>query len=357
MTQEKSCCCCQHEAITIYDLKSPWIIGEMEVLKEKVPVVSNRLQTRDYFGAMKMRLGIGRKNYKINPGIYTIGKPDANSPVLVSANYKLSFDSLRKELTNVNAWIMVIDTKGVNVWCAAGKGSFGTSEVINRIGKIKLSEIVSHRKIILPQLGAPGVSAHEVTKATGFSVIYGPIRAADIKTFLEADLKATNQMRTVTFTFLERLVLTPLELIGAAKKSLSFFGLLFLINLIAVRPFALPDFLLIAGSLFTGTVLMPALLPIIPGKAFAFKGWLLGFLWVGAFTILNNWFSSGLQLLAIGYLLLLPAVSAYFSMNFTGSSTYTSLSGVTKEMKVAVPLLMIASILGSILILLATFGL
>lgn len=92
---------------------------------------------------------------------------------------------------------MILDTKGINVWCAAGKGTFGTDEIINRIKKTKLSEIVSHKKLILPQPGAPGVSAHEVTKQTGFTVTYGTVRACDIKAFFEADCKATDEMRKV----------------------------------------------------------------------------------------------------------------------------------------------------------------
>jgi CO dehydrogenase/acetyl-CoA synthase gamma subunit (corrinoid Fe-S protein) len=71
---------------------------------------------------------------------------------------------------------LILDTKGINVWCAAGKGTFGTDELVSRISKTGLSKIILHRKLVLPQLGAPGVSAHEVTKQTGFSVVYGPVR-------------------------------------------------------------------------------------------------------------------------------------------------------------------------------------
>ena len=67
-----------------------------------------------------VRWSIGRNNYKIEPGIYALGSPDKNSEVLVTANYKLSFDTLRKNLTGLNVWILVLDTKGINVWCAAG---------------------------------------------------------------------------------------------------------------------------------------------------------------------------------------------------------------------------------------------
>lgn len=81
--------------------------------------ISTTLTFRDRFGFVRMRLGIGRASYKIEPGIYAVGNPDSMSPVLVSSNYKMSFDVLRRELFGIDAWILVIDTRGINVWCAA----------------------------------------------------------------------------------------------------------------------------------------------------------------------------------------------------------------------------------------------
>ena len=159
------------------------------------PQVPTQLYWTDKVGAFKARIGFGRMNYTVEPGIYTVGNPDENSPVLISANYKLSFDALRKELTSLNAWIIVIDTKGINVWCAAGKGTFGTDEIVRRINLIELAKIVSHRKIIVPQLGAVGVSAHKVKKLSGFSVIYGPVRAKDIIEFMQSGMQAAEKMR------------------------------------------------------------------------------------------------------------------------------------------------------------------
>lgn len=325
--------------------------GEICTPKGAVPVASTNLNLKDILGTWKVRWGIGRMNYKISPGLYAVGNPDHTSPVLVSANYKLTFDTLRKELSGVNCWILILDTKGINVWCAAGKGTFGTDELVGRISKAGLSEIVSHRKLILPQLAAPGVSAHEVTRRTGFSVVYGPVRARDIKAFLASGFKATGEMRTVKFTTWDRLVLTPMELVQAAKTSLTVFGVLFLINLFAARPFGPADFIAYAGAVITGTVITPVLLPIIPGRAFAWKGWLLGVLWTAGFIGFNGWFAPQFLLLAIGYLLVLPSLSAYLAMNFTGSSTYTSFSGVIKEMKAAVPLIALSSCAGIVLVL------
>lgn len=360
MTNDKSCCCsssscCNTEAITKYDKNDKWVSGEIHTPIGNVPLVSTKLSMKDKLGSWKVRFGIGRMNYKINPGLYAIGMPDHTSPVLVSANYKLTFDSLRKELSGLNCWILILDTKGINVWCAAGKGTFGTDEIINRISKVGLSEIVLHRKLILPQLGAPGVSAHEVIKKTGFSVVYGPVRANDIKTFIDLGYKATDEMRTVKFTIWDRIVLTPVELVSAAKSSLTVFGILFLLNLFVSRPFGMTDFVGYIGAVVTGTFLTPILLPLIPGRAFACKGWLLGLIWAIGFIWYSGWFTPGSLLLVLGYLLVLPSLSAYYAMNFTGSSTYTSFSGVIKEMKVAVPLMVIFSVVGLILLLVNSF--
>jgi hypothetical protein len=134
----------------------------------------------DWLGALSVRLDIGRMNYRVSPGLYSVGHPDATAPVFVTANYKLSFDHLRRALRGLGAWLLVLDTDGVNVWCAAGKGTFSTEELCRRIESTGLGSVVSHRRLILPQLGASGVAAHTVAKATGFTVVFGPVRAEDI---------------------------------------------------------------------------------------------------------------------------------------------------------------------------------
>lgn len=354
----KSCCCsgsekCSSTPITQYSKDDHWVIGELETDVGIVPQVSTQLVFKDILGTWKTRWGIGRMDYKVNPGIYAIGTPDKDSNVLVTANYKLTFDTLRKELKGLNVWVLVLDTKGINVWCAAGKGTFGTTELINRISKTKLSLIVAHRTLILPQLGAPGVSAHEVTKSTGFKIIYGPVRANDIKEFMSSGMKATDEMRIVKFNILDRLVLTPVELVSTFRISLILFGVLFLLNLFVVNPFGVIDFYAYVGAIITGCVLTPVLLPWIPGRTFAWKGWLLGLLWTLTVVILNGGITTpsfGI-IKELGYLLTLPSISAFYAMNFTGSSTYTSFSGVLKEMKKAIPIIIITIGLGVLLLL------
>lgn len=348
---------CASEPMARYDKGNHWVIGEVETVAGRVPRVSTDRVFRDTLGSWKVRWGINRMNYKIDPGLYAAGEPDHGSPVLVSANYKLSFDALREELKGLNAWILVLDTKGINVWCAAGKGTFGTQELLNRIVQAKVAQVVSHRTLILPQLGAPGVSSHEVTKHSGFKVVYGPVRAKDLKEFLAAGMKATPEMRQVRFNIYDRLVLTPVEWVGTLKLSLVIFGLLFLLNLIGMGPFGVVDFYAYIGAVFVGCVLTPVLLPWIPGRAFAWKGWLLGFLWALSVNVLNGWpqESHYSWLRALAYGLILPSVSAFYAMNFTGASAYTSFSGVLKEMKIALPVIIVTIFTGSVLILVNSF--
>jgi len=311
-------------------------------------MVLSSLAWEDQWGAVKVRWGIGRMTYAVDPGLYALGKPDSSSPVLVTANYKLSFDRLRQALPNRHAWILVLDTKAINVWCAAGKGTFGTAELVERIRAADLEQVVAHRDLILPQLGAPGIAAHEVKKASGFRVIYGPIRAKDLPAFLDNGRKATGSMRRKTFTFRERAVLIPIELVAALKVSFFVLPVFFLLgglgngggfwtNALTHGLFAALVFL---GAVLAGAILPPLLLPFLPGRAFTSKGLFLGFL--GAFLLLAFWgawgpgWSGGLERLA--WVFLIPAITAYLAMNFTGASTYTSLSGVRKEMRWGVPL-------------------
>jgi acetyl-CoA decarbonylase/synthase complex subunit gamma len=298
-------------------------------------------------------------NYTIDPGLYALGKPDSHSPVLVTANYKMSFDRLREALPGRDMWMLVLDTRGINVWCASGKGTFGTNELVDRIASSGLSQIVSHRELILPQLSGPGIAAHQVRQLSGFKVIYGPIRSKDLPSFLDSGFKATPEMRTKTFTTLERIVLIPIELVGAMKVGMITILILFLLafllkfgegttNALSHGLFSVMAFF---SAIVAGAILTPLLLPWLPGRAFSLKGLSLGLLADAILLALrfDDLTTGAGRVEILAWLLLIPAVSAYLAMNFTGASTCTSLSGVKKEMRWALPLQIGAGIIGLIL--------
>jgi len=340
-------CCCKKQ-------KRHWITGEVKTPAGKVPRIETRITFRDKLGALRVRFAIGRMDYTVPPGLYTIGEATPESPVFVTANYKLTFDYLRCELGGTDGWILVLDTKGINVWCAAGKGTFGTEEIVNRVQQTQLDQVVAHRKLIVPQLGAPGVSAHEVQKQCGFQVVYGPVRAEDIPEFLADNFKTTPEMRRVNFDIHDRIAVIPVELVLWFKQA---FGLAILITLLggisragfslAAAPRA---FGLVFTGWLTGGALVPILLPWLPGRAFSIKGlWAALMLWpiLSAFGFLGT-----LPIEIAGWGLLLTAIVSFMALNFTGTSTYTSMSGVKKEMKIAIPLQLLALIAGIIFIVL-----
>ncbi|MFC1547257.1 mercury methylation corrinoid protein HgcA [Candidatus Neomarinimicrobiota bacterium] len=288
--------------------------------------VATRLSWSDRWGHFKVRIGFGRKRFKVQPGLYSIGNPDQEAPVFVSANYGLSFDVLRSALDGHDGYILVLDTKGINVWCAAGKGTFGTNELVSMIDGTRLSEVVRHRKLIVPQLGATGVSAAEVKQRSGFAVEFGPIRASDLPAYLEHH-EATDYMRRVSFTVRDRLTLIPVELVNQFILT-AVFGILFYfiggwLGAIAI-----------VSAVFAGLVLFPLLLPWLPTHNFSTKGFLLGALVAVPFIVLriagDTELWRGLAW-AVGHLLSMSALTAFLALNFTGSTTFTSRTGVKRE--------------------------
>lgn len=345
--------------MSLPSLKQPFVIGSIQTSVGPVPQVSSSLVWADRLGTYKARWGIGRMHYTIEPGLYALGKPDEQSPVLVTANYKMSFDRLREALPGRNMWILVLDTKGINVWCASGKGTFGTMELVDKIKSSGISQIVSHRELILPQLSGPGVATHHVKKLSGFKVIYGPIRARDLPTFLDDGFKATSEMRLKTFTTWERMELIPMELIEALRVGIIVIPILFFLSYVGksgegwanALSHGYFSVLSLLTAILTGAVLTPLLLPWLPGRAFSVKGLSLGILFAVILLAFRwgDWITKISSLEILAWFFLIPAVSAYLAMNFTGASTYTSFSGVRKEMRWALPLQIGAGILGLIL--------
>ncbi|MFH0880360.1 MAG: mercury methylation corrinoid protein HgcA [Lentisphaerota bacterium] len=306
----------------------------------------------DYLDAIAVRLNIGRMRRIVTPGLYAMGSPGPEAPVFVSANYKLSFDHVRRALAGIDAWILVLDTAGVNVWCAAGKGTFGTDELVRKIGECRLADRVTHRRLILPQLGAPGVAAHEVRKQTGFSVIYGPVYARDIPAFLKAGLKAAPDMRRIHFAWHERLAVAPLELVIHFKKMLLPGLALALLTGLSRQGFSLSTawqqgssvLALWVASYGLAGLLGPLLLPWLPARAFSIKGAALG----AALAVLGIWAMGfgwpGLR--SAAWIALVSAGVSHLLFNFTGSTTFTSPSGVRRELHFALPSQMAAGALG-----------
>ncbi len=325
-----------------------------DVGRQQIQQTNSQLTWQNRLDHVLARLGIRRGNHRVAPGLYRLGVPDAGSPVLVTANYSLSFDALRSALAGHDAYLLVLDTNGVNVWCAAGKGTFGTDELVRRVQQVGVSDLVSNRTLILPQLGASGVSALEVRKRCGFGVEYGPVRAVDLPAYLK-DHRATPEMRQVRFDLVDRLTLIPVEVVSWFLPTLLLGALLLLLGGWRLASAAI-------SAMFAGVVLFPILLPWLPTRDFTSKGFFLGGLMVVPFAAAASAESPDLGALLrvaqmLAYFTLMPTLTAYLSLNFTGSTPVASRTGVRYEIDRYVPVMAILAVAGIVsAIAVAAFG-
>ena len=301
-------------------------------------------------GSWKARWGIGRMSYLVPPGLYALGSPGPEAPVVVTANYKMSYDCVRSALAGRHVWLLVLETFGINVWCAAGKGTFGTEELVRRIAQTKLSQVVDHRSLLLPILGAAGIAAHEVARRSGFRIRYATIRATDLPEYLDNGQLTTPAMRELSFGLRERLVLIPVDLVLALKPTLAVAVVLFVLGWLgsdAGLGLALALALAFFGAVAAGTAATPLLLPWLPGRSFAIKGAICGLAWSLLWCSLAMP-EMNLPLLT-GTTLALTAVSSFYGLNFTGSTPFTSPSGVRKELRRALPVMALSLAAAAIL--------
>ncbi len=138
-------------------------------------------------------------------GLSKIGNPDTNSPVFLTCNYHLTVERVKRVLKGIDAYLLIANSRGINVWCAATGGIFTNHNVISVLKVSGIEELVDHRNIMLPQLAATGVEADVIKKKAGWKVIWGPVYAKDIPAFIRNKLKKTPKMREVEFPLRQRI--------------------------------------------------------------------------------------------------------------------------------------------------------
>ena len=329
----------------------------MPTASGRIPRLRTSPTAWDRLGTCRARLGLDRNNYTVNPGLYAVGQPGPEAPVVVTANYKLTFDTVRFTLSGRDLWLLVADTRGINIWCAGGKGTFSAAGISEQVRKTGLERIVSHRRLILPQLGANGVRARELRKACGFEAVFGPVRAEDLPRYL--DRGEDEAMRAVTFSLRERAEVIPVELVLGWKIILASFLVAAVLSLIG------PDFsaqavwqrwILAASAtglgLAGGAIFFPLLLPALRTRLFSLGGAGLG---LALAVLLPAIFPEQSVVQIMGAGLWTVVMASWLGLNFTGSTPYTSPSGVEKEMRKAIPVLAGSTILAAILFVTGNF--
>jgi MoaD family protein len=199
-------------------------------------------------------------------GLRRVGSPGRQSPVLVTCNFHTTVKRLTHLLgkAGVDAWLLVADSKGVNVWCAAGGDEFNTQSVISAVKTSGVGDRVDHRRLVLPPLGAPGIRIDEVHRRTRWSTSWGPVYAEDLPRYLNRRFHRDESMRRVAYGWRERLdtglgSLFPFYSIGA-------------LIILALAHDLLVSYLAIGASTF---LLFMLACPWLPGKRGLTKALLL----------------------------------------------------------------------------------
>jgi len=259
----------------------------------------------------------------VKPGLYAIGKPDADSPVLVSGNYDLTVRRLLRDTQGLDVFLLIVNSNGINVWCASGGGHLTSDKVIAAMRATRLEQTVEHRHLILPQLAATGVDGNRITAETGWQIHWGPVYSKDIPAYLAADQK-DDSTRWVRFPLVTRL-----------EMAVAMWGLwgivLGLALLLANRDVLGPG---LAGSLFY-YLLVGALFPWLPGRDGFWKGVSVAIVSVALAVVLGLWLAGWTVLRTLNTALGLAALAVFAGADFQGGTPHMRAGEIVHFFKVA----------------------
>ena len=153
-------------------------------------IVLSDFQGESIFPLLVERLNIytdPQRPMMMQQGIYPIGNPVENSPVLVTTNFSLTYFIVSGEVesSRVASWLLVMDTEGLSVLTAWAAGKFVGDAIGAFIKKSGITEKVKHRKVVIPGAVAAISGDLEEELGSGWEVKIGPREAAHLPAFLK----------------------------------------------------------------------------------------------------------------------------------------------------------------------------
>ena len=166
------------------------MLSSMLIAKYAAIVVLSDFKGENVFPLLLERLNIftdPQRPMTVVKGIYEIGSPDENSPVLVTTNFSLTYFIVSGEIENsrIPAWLLIVDTEGLSVMTAWAAGKFSGDVVGSFVRKSGIQDKVSHKKVIIPGYAA-SISGEMEEELPGWEIIIGPRDASLIPAFLKA---------------------------------------------------------------------------------------------------------------------------------------------------------------------------
>ncbi|RPJ11956.1 MAG: acetyl-CoA decarbonylase/synthase complex subunit gamma [Desulfobacteraceae bacterium] len=166
------------------------LIAGMHVAKYGGIVVMSDFTGDNIFPLLLERLNIftdPQRPMTVTQGIYPIGNPDENSPVLVTTNFALTYFIVSGEIesSKVPSWLLIKDSEGLSVMTAWAAGKFSGDDVGSFVKKSGISDKVKHQQIIIPGYAA-AIAGDMEEELPGWTITVGPREAAHIPAFLKA---------------------------------------------------------------------------------------------------------------------------------------------------------------------------
>jgi len=126
-----------------------------------------------------------RKPVSVEAGVKTFGKPDRESPVLVTTNYALTYFTVESDIkaAGFNCYLVVVDTGGLSVESAVAGRYFTAESIAKALTEYNLRSLVRHTTLIIPGLAAR--LSGEAEEATGWKILVGPKDSSGLANFLK----------------------------------------------------------------------------------------------------------------------------------------------------------------------------
>ena len=171
------------------NLDAETVIASLLVAKYAGIVVLSDFKGESIFPLLLERLNIytdPQRPMTVDQGIYEIGTPDENSPVLVTTNFSLTYFIVSGEIegSRVPSWLLIMDTEGLSVMTAWAAGKFSGDMVGMFVKKCGIADKISHKKIIIPGYAA-AISGEMEEELGDWEVLIGPRDASLIPKFLK----------------------------------------------------------------------------------------------------------------------------------------------------------------------------
>jgi acetyl-CoA decarbonylase/synthase complex subunit gamma len=298
---------------------------DFESVRNTIAPLPIHFTLMDYGKAFIAWIFLFMRTFTVRPGLYHIGELDEEAPVLVTGNCFLTVFLLARRLRHKRIRLLIIDTRGINVWCSASKGQFSANEIVEKAAQCDLLTGKGRIKMVLPKFSLSGVNLDELRK-NGIVPTIGPLYAKDVPAFLQKE-KLRNQTDDVVHFGLRSRAFTALP---TAIQFFYYFLGAYVISL----GYVIPGMIWIATGL---AFIYPVLFPWLPGRLFSIKGLSLALL----VSILNLLIHYGSVTEQLPLTIFIFATSVFIALSYTGNSAVSNYTSVRKETARFLPVVVI----------------